>query len=34
MIKTINLTLSQEICSNQEALHLAIPQHLQISAQQ
>ena len=34
MIKTINLTLSQEICSNQEALHLAIAQHLQISAQQ
>ena len=34
MIKTINLTLAQEVCANNEALQLAIAQHLQINAKQ
>jgi uncharacterized FAD-dependent dehydrogenase len=34
MIKTINLTLTQEVCANDEALQLAIAQHLQINTKQ
>ena len=34
MIKTINLTLTQEVCTNDEALQLAIAQHLQINIKQ